>query len=162
MKKLLISSITLLAVALGGCSADAKDDAPTTVAVVDPWIKASDEGMTALFGTIVNESASEVAVVSASSDAAARVELHETVGTSGAMSMREKDGGFVVPAHGSVALEPGRDHLMLIGLTRVLSPGDEVTIHLVTGRGDTIEVVAVVKEFAGAREDYDAHAGDES
>ena len=54
MKKLLISSITLLAVALGGCSADAKDDAPTTVAVVDPWIKASDEGMTALFGTITS------------------------------------------------------------------------------------------------------------
>ncbi|TQM77670.1 copper chaperone PCu(A)C [Thermopolyspora flexuosa] len=127
--------------------------------VTDPWVKAADKGMTSAFATLVNNTDTQLTVVSASSPAAARVELHEVVEKDGEMAMQQKEGGFVIPARGSHTLQPGGDHLMLMDLTGQVRPGDEVAFTLTLSDGSTVEFTAVAKDFAGGDEKYH---GDES
>lgn len=118
--------VATLLPSLAACGATAKE-AGRVVTVEDAWIKAAEGGMTGAFGTLVNGGDDDVTVVSATSPAAERVELHETAaGASGEMVMREKDGGFTVPAGAELVLEPGGDHLMLMGLQGPVPAGGTV------------------------------------
>ncbi|MEE2038218.1 copper chaperone PCu(A)C [Nocardiopsis sp. CT-R113] len=176
------AATALLAFALTACGGPATSPDPSTAdadapspsadaataadafAVTDPWVKAAtaDDGMTAVFGEITNGSDAEVTIVAASHDAADTVELHEVVTEGADSTMREKNGGFVVPAGGGLPLEPGADHIMLMDLTRDLEPGDETTVTVEFSDGSTAEFTAPVKEYAGANEEYegDGHGGD--
>ncbi|GAA3155124.1 hypothetical protein GCM10010466_52590 [Planomonospora alba] len=131
--------------------------APLTV--TDPWVKTTDEGMTAAFGTLVNTTGAEVTVVSASSPLSSEVELHEVVESGGTAVMRAKKGGFVIPAHGTHTLAPGGDHIMLMGVTGKVEPGAQVAFALTLQDGSTVEFTAVGKDFAGAEEHYQPGGG---
>lgn len=123
--------------------------------VTDPWVKAADEGMTAVFGTLVNDSPQEFTVVSATSEITSEMELHETVqNDDGSMGMQSKEGGFTVPAGGTHELAPGGDHLMVMDLNRALKPGETVRIALTFADDSTKELDAIVKTFTGAEEEY--------
>lgn len=161
--------ILALALALGlavsACSADAAPATHRTAApsaaltMVDPWVKAADSGMTGVFGTITNTRDTDVRLTTGTSPAAARVELHEMAAdASGTMVMRPKKGGFVVPAHGSITLSPGGLHIMLMGLTAPVKPGDDVTVTLTADDGTTLHVTASARSFAGANESYSGTA----
>lgn len=126
-----------------------------SVSVADPWIKATDGTMTGAFGSVVNTGPAELTVVSAASEAARMVELHETVTVNGATVMRPRADGFTVPAGGTLTLEPGGSHLMLMGLTRPLLPGETVTVTLTLSSGATVPFTALVKEFSGGNETYE-------
>ena len=52
--------------------------------------------------------------------------LHRTANDQGVMTMRGLDDGLPIGAQGHVALQPGGDHLMLMGLSKPLRPGDEL------------------------------------
>ncbi|WP_334148661.1 copper chaperone PCu(A)C [Microbacterium sp.] len=157
-----VSLVAISLLALTGCAAPA-NDAPTesapagdSVTIEDGWVKSADEGMSAAFGTLVNDSDQEVTVVSAESSAATMLELHETVeNEAGEMVMREIEGGFVIPAGGSIALEPGADHLMFMDLTAPLKAGDTVSVTLTFSDDSTYEFEAPVKDYSGANENYD-------
>jgi copper(I)-binding protein len=83
------------------------------------------------------------------------MQLHEVVDDgSGSMVMQEKDGGVVVPAGGSLTLEPGSYHFMLMDLTAPLVAGEEATFTVTFEDGSTMEFVAPVKDFTGANENY--------
>lgn len=158
----LLSAAVLAAVALTGCgSSDSADSAATTpspsaapVAFEETWVKAADTGMTAAFGVLSNSSDEDVTLVSAASPSATMMELHEMAMTDSGMAMRPKEGGFVVPAGGSVTLEPGGYHLMFMGLTAPIKAGDEVPITLTFDNGSTLEVKSVAKPFTGGNEQY--------
>ncbi|GAA0620374.1 hypothetical protein GCM10009547_23710 [Sporichthya brevicatena] len=132
---------------------------PSAAAVLTPadlWVKAAPSGMTAAFGTLINPGTSDLTVVGATTDIGARCELHETVADGdGAMVMRPKEGGFVIPAGGRFELEPGGNHLMIMELTRELRTGEIVSISWKLSDGSTIESEAVVKPFSGAEEKYE-------
>lgn len=154
------------ALALTGCAgaAPTTDTAPATqaesVTIQDAWVKAADAGMTAAFAVMTNPTAEDITVVSATAPAAGMVELHETVpGDGGEMRMREVDGGLVVPAGGTLELAPGGSHIMLMDLLEPLRAGDETTLALAFADGSTIELTAVIKEFAGANETYEGGSG---
>ena len=66
-------------------------------------------------------------LVSASSPAAARVELHVHINDNGVMKMREVP-GYDVPAKGSFELKPGGAHLMFLDLKRPFKEGDKVPV----------------------------------
>ena len=72
----------------------------------------------------------------------------------GKMVMRQKQGGIVIKAKGTHALEPGGDHLMLMNLTQPVKAGDELTFTLTFADGRTEQFTAVAKPFAGAQESY--------
>ncbi|WP_403020948.1 copper chaperone PCu(A)C [Salinibacterium sp. GXW1014] len=151
---------------LAGCAVQDATDAATSasssaevVTVSDAWVKAGDAGMTGLFVVLGNGGDAEATVVSATTDAASATELHETVAdASGTMTMREVSGGFTIAANGQRVLEPGGDHLMLMGLTGPLSPGEEISVELRFSDGSMLEFSAPVKDFAGANENYEGEA----
>lgn len=169
-------AVPLLGLALAACSTDdpaavddpdaagdpgaeadatgpASGDGPVTI--TDPWAKAAEEGMTGVFATITNTTDTDLTLIAASTEAAERVELHQTASEgSGGMSMEEKEGGFPIPAGGELLLEPGGDHIMLMGLTAPLLPGDQVELVLEFEDGTEQPMTATVKDFAGAQESY--------
>lgn len=145
---------------VGGCStADEapaeNNDAAASVTINNQWAKAADNGMTAVFGTLTNTGSDDVRIVSASSPAAERVELHEVATDPTAASvMREKAGGFVLRAGGGLELAPGGDHLMLMGIESALMPGSDVDVTVVFDDDSTLPFAAQVRDFAGADEGY--------
>ncbi|WP_166974794.1 copper chaperone PCu(A)C [Brevibacterium atlanticum] len=119
------------------------------------WVKAADDGMTAVFGELHNSTDRDINLVEAKYSNAEMVQLHETTEDgSGGMSMQEKKGGFVIPAGKSLSLKPGGDHIMIMGLKKAIRPGEQITVELVTADDQTTEVTAVAKEYSGAQEDY--------
>jgi copper(I)-binding protein len=160
-------AVSLLA--LTGCAGTTapaeSDSAPAgdTVTIEDAWVKSAEEGMSAAFGTLTNTGTDDVTVVSAETAASSMVELHETVeNEAGEMVMREIEGGFVIPAGGTLLLEPGASHIMLMDLAAPLQAGAEVTVTLTFSDDSTYEFTAPVKDYSGANENYedgDEHEG---
>ena len=149
------------ALALAACTTAAEPDAASaatmaeSVVASDVWIKAADDGMTAAFGTLANEGDEPVRVVGVASSAATAMELHETVeDDSGQMIMREVDGFDVAPGE-ALTLEPGGDHLMVMGLTAPIVAGDDVVVTLTFDDGSTLEVTATARDYSGANESYE-------
>ncbi len=126
------------------------------VTVSEQWVKATDSGMTAGFGELANTSDSDVRVVAVSSPVAGRMEIHEmATGDTGAMVMREKKDGLVIPANGSHRLEPGGDHLMFMDITAPVTAGQTVDLTLTFEDGSTQDEQAQVRDFGGNQENYD-------
>lgn len=158
-----LAGIAIALLALAGCApaTDAAMDEPTTatqadsVVITDAWVKSAPEGMSAAFGILENSGAADATVISATTEASPMIELHETVANdSGEMVMQEKDGGFVIPAGGEFPLDPGANHIMLMGLTAPLVAGEEVTFILTFEDGSEYTFTAPVKDYSGANETY--------
>ncbi|MCB0918534.1 MAG: copper chaperone PCu(A)C [Actinobacteria bacterium] len=157
------------ALLLGGCSSssDSASDSPSasatetsqTLSVMDAWAKASDSGMSAVFGTVTNETDADVQIVSASTSASGMTELHETVDVDGQSQMQQVS-EFTVPAGGSLTLEPGGDHIMIMGLTTPVKAGEEVTVTLNMSDGQSQEFTAQAKDTGAGEEPY--HSGSAS
>ena len=127
--------------------------------IEDQWVKAAESGMTAAFGVITNPTNKPIRVVGARSPRfAGVVQLHEVAMQGGKMQMKEKSGGFVIPAGGSVELKPGGDHLMLMKMRQPVTAGEMVPMLLITSDGGQLRFTAMGRVFAGANEEY-AHGG---
>ena len=157
----------LAALGLAACAESTITAEPTPAATVSSmresnglriegaWVKAADTGMSAAFGILQNTSNRAIRVTAVTSKAATSMQLHETVPSAdGGMEMRQKPGGFVIPADGKVQLEPGGNHLMLMGLTKPIRPGDDVTFTLTLSDGSALDFTAPAKAFTGANENY--------
>lgn len=145
----------LLSACSGGDSTPAETRAAETVTIEDQWIKAADSGMSAAFGVLTNSGDRELTIVSATSPASGHVELHEVaVDAAGVTTMREKDGGFVLPAGSTLTLAPGGEHLMFMDLHGPLRTGSEVPVTLSFGDGSATTFTAQVRDFAGNQENY--------
>ncbi|GAA1401681.1 copper chaperone PCu(A)C [Oerskovia paurometabola] len=156
------SSGTSSGTASPSASADAASStAADRLTATDPWIKAAESGMTAAFAVLHNDGDQDVTVVGATSDLSP-VELHEmATDASGAMVMRQKEGGLTIPAGGEHALEPGGDHLMLMELSAPVQAGAEYEVTLELSDGSTLVVTAPARTFAGAKESYDEGHGED-
>ena len=158
-----LAATAALLLVLTGCAGTATAEPSATTApeadsitVEDAWVKTAEEGMSAAFGTIENTGDTDVVIVGASTAASPMIELHETVeDDSGAMVMRQKEGGFVIPAGDHLHLEPGGNHIMLMGLADPIVAGNEVTFTLEFEDGSTLEFTAPGKDYEGANETYE-------
>ncbi len=83
-------------------------------------------------------------LVRAFSDAAQSTEIHLSEVKDGVMSMRPVD-GVEIPARGSTELKPGSYHIMLVGLTRDLTPGEKLTLRLEFENAGEMEIEAEVR-----------------
>jgi periplasmic copper chaperone A len=156
-----------LTAALTGCgstTATATDDtADSAVVVSDAWVRATagaeDPSKTGAFMALDNEGTEDVALTGASSPVAGMVELHEMAMVDGAMVMRKIDGGIEIEAGYGQVLMPGGNHVMLMGLTEELAPGDEVELVLEFSDGTSEQLTVPVKEFTEEEGHY--HETDE-
>ena len=120
------------------------------LAITRAWSRAAMQGGSgAGFLTIANRGSAPDRLLSASSPAAGRLELHTHVTEGGVMRMREIP-AIEIPPGQAVSLEPGGLHLMLIGLTRPLRQGETVPLTLRFERAGEVQVTLTV-EAAGAR-----------
>ena len=105
--------------------------AAAQVAIEKPWARATAPGAKVGSGYMVirNQSAAGDRLLSASSPASAKVELHLHINDNGVMKMREMP-GYDVPAKGASELKPGGAHLMFVELKRPLKEGDRVPVKL--------------------------------
>jgi periplasmic copper chaperone A len=119
---------------------------PRRVAASSGWVKLPAAGETGAmaFVAIENPTMYEIYVVSATADAAGKVELRDG-GQSG--DARLKPVEFIsVPAYASVDMKPESVHLVLLDLKRPLKEGDKVVLALATDNAGTLEVPAVVRK----------------
>ena len=126
-----------------------------SVSVVNTWVKTANSGMSAAFGELRNTGDREVTLTAAVSDASPVMELHETVDNgAGQRVMRRKQGGFVIPAQSTFALQPGANHLMLMNVVNPFLPGSAVQFTLTFADGSTLIFSALAKDYSGANETY--------
>ncbi|HEX7873760.1 MAG TPA: copper chaperone PCu(A)C [Sphingobium sp.] len=78
-------------------------------------------------------------------EAAVRVEMHDSVMKNGMMSMEKLD-SIDIPAKGVLKFEPGGHHLMLWNLNPAVAATGKVTLTLLFSNGDRILVDAVVQK----------------
>src|SRR5687767_6755315 len=101
------------------------------IQIEKPWARATAPGAKVGGGYMVirNAGAAPDRLVSASSPAAAKVELHVHVNEGGVMKMREVP-GYDVPATGSFELKPGGAHLMFTKIKRPFKEGEKLPVTL--------------------------------
>ncbi|MBD8507443.1 copper chaperone PCu(A)C [Hoyosella sp. G463] len=144
-------------VLVAGCSNDpspAPSDQASSVTITDAWVRAAQDGMVPAFAQLANTTDQAVRLSSVESAASGSTEIHEVVTPDGAPVMREKDGGLVIEPGTTYRLEPGADHLMLMGLLDPIDPGEDIPITLRFADGTSQEVVFTGRDFAGGTEEY--------
>ncbi|WP_434339977.1 copper chaperone PCu(A)C [Motilimonas cestriensis] len=102
----------------------------------------------AAFLQLMNHSNELATLVSAKSDIAEKVELHNHIMADGMMKMRQVD-GIKINAMETVSLQPGGYHIMLMGLKQPLTEGQEVSFTLGFSSGEQVSFVALVKSVKG-------------
>ena len=127
--------------AANGSSEDLADDAVTLEQGAVRAKAATDapdgNDMTAIFGTFHNNSDKDITVVGfTTSLGEASYQIHEVVDG----VMRQKDGGFDIPAGGTHELAPGGDHFMVMGYAPAIEAGDTIDLILLLEGGSTVTV----------------------
>lgn len=117
-----------------------------SVEVTDAWARATSSEIGAAYLTLQSSVADRLTGLS--TPIAQAAQLHTTSREGGIMKMRRTD-GLDLPAGTPVKLEPGATHIMLIGLTEKLTPGQSFPLTLTFAKAGTREVTVSVAK-AGA------------
>ena len=143
MKKFAFPFILIIAVIL--LSACAPSSGALTVN--ETWARPASKGENgAVYFVIQNDTASDDALISASTDIASPAEAHMSMmNDQGVMSMSMQE-AVQVPAGESIAFKPGGLHIMLIDLKQDLKVGDTFTLILRFEKAGGITVQVEVKE----------------
>jgi len=147
-----IFAVVLLALAACSPSGSGSGPAPT-VQVTGAICRPTPVGrqMTGCYLTLT--AAADDRLTAAESPAANLVQIHESRIEGGMMMMRELRDGLALPAGQAVALEPGGNHLMLLGVKEPLVAGDTVALTLTFASSAPVEVTATVGQPAAAGAD---------
>lgn len=115
--------------------------------------KSTEKDMSAIFGTLHNNSDKDIEIKSFDTDlpGKATYQLHEVVdGT-----MRERTTPMVVPAGGTMVLEPGKDHLMIMDYKAAIEPGTQVMVKAKLADGSTANLGKLeVRSQSADQENY--------
>jgi copper(I)-binding protein len=134
------------------------------LAITRPWSRATPGGATTAAGylTITNRGATPDRLVSVSTPAAAKAELHQMTTKDGVMVMRPLSGGLTLAPGQAVTLAPEGIHLMMTGLKAPLNKGDTLPVTLVFEKAGRVEVALPVQGVGAPGPDggaADPHAG---
>lgn len=132
------------------------------IEVEHPWSRATPPGAKTGAGyfVMVNSGSEPDRLVSASSPAAEKTEIHEMSIQNGVMNMRKVEGGVAIPAKGSAALAPGGFHLMLMGLKAPFKEGQMIPLTLTFEKAGSVEVELQVDKMGATSPSHGASAGE--
>ena len=135
--------MAVLALVAGACGGE--DDA--SLDVVEAWSRSALGPNGAVYLTIEGGDADTALIgVSASSDVAALIEIHQTVlrddGTMGMTRMSDVE----VPAGSTVMMVPGGMHVMLVDLAEPLELGDTFDMTLTFDNGTELTTTVEVRD----------------
>lgn len=130
--------VVLAAALVAGCSE------PEPLRVEGAWLRlpavAGRPG--AAYG-VIRGGPEPATLISAASDWAVRVELHETVRRGGVSAM-ERMRSVAIPANGAVEFRPGGRHLMVYGINPAVRVGDTMTFTFYFADGRRVRRIAQV------------------
>jgi periplasmic copper chaperone A len=150
-----LSRLALAALVIGIVTpALAQGAGNTSITVEQPWARATPGGAKtgAVYMTLDNKSSTADRLTGASSDVADKLKIHEMKVENGVMKMREIADGLPIPAGGSAVLKPGSYHVMLIGLKKPLSVGENLPLTLTFEKAGNISVTVPVQATGATQE----------
>ena len=151
-----ILGLATIAIAIAiAAPAAAHDFKVGSLTLQHPWTRATAGKVGAGYTIIVNAGKTPDTLLSASSPAVDKVEIHTMTMDGGVMKMRPLPDGIAIPAGGTAKLAPGGNHLMLLGLKAPVIEGSLVPVTLNFAKAGPVKVQLKV-EAAGASEP--AHA----
>ena len=115
--------------------------------VVDgAWVRASigDSKVSAAYLSIANRGESADHLVGVAVERAGHAMIHRSAVVDGVMKMRHVD-AVEIPPGGSVRLEPGGLHVMLMGVASRLEAGERISLTLVFERAGEVELSVPVR-----------------
>ena len=119
------------------------------VEVLRPWSRPAVAGTNGVgYMVLANHGRADDALEAVESPIASRVEMHASAMAGGVMSMKKVDRA-PIPAGGRATFGPGAYHLMFIGLTRTLKPGDQAPATLTFASGARVAVRFTVSAGMG-------------
>ncbi|HEX2216334.1 MAG TPA: copper chaperone PCu(A)C [Xanthobacteraceae bacterium] len=129
------------------------------IEVRQPWSRATPHGakIGAGYLVIVNHGKAPDRLVSASTPAAGKVEVHEMSMQDGVMKMRPLAGGIAIPPGATVTFEPGGLHMMFVDLAAPLKRGQKLTATLMFEHAGRIDVAFEVQGIGAHKPPHGAH-----
>lgn len=153
MRTLILRLAAVLAVisATPAMAMDMKATMAGDLKIEKAWARASigTSRPSAAFMMITNMGKESDRLVSAATEMAGKVEIHETTMEAGVMKMRHKEDGIEIPAGETVELKPKGLHVMIMGLKQPLEKGGVVELTLTFEKAGEAKVKAMIME-AGA------------
>lgn len=168
-KAMLLAVAAAAALAIAGCGSDDSTDGTSATAgetsVSDAWARVTTPTQTtgAVYMTIESPDGDTLTGASVPSSVAGDAQLHETTDEGpmdsagsmdstgsmhpgdGMMGMKEVD-RVEIPAGGTLTLEPGGHHIMLMDLAKPIESGDTIPVTLELEKAGEIEVDATARE----------------
>ncbi|MCJ8508851.1 copper chaperone PCu(A)C [Rhizobium lemnae] len=159
MKQKLISLVAVLLTLVGVTSAFAHGFQIGDLKIGHPYSRAMLPGAKVGGGYLkITNAGADDRLVSASSDRAASVQIHEMKMDGGIMEMRELKDGLAVPANSIVELKPGSYHLMFMNVAEPFKEGEMVKAKLVFEKAGSVDVEFAVGPASGeAKNDHTGH-----
>lgn len=141
----LLAIATLQLATLGGAAAD--DFKAGALKIDDPWARPSAGGAKtgAAYFEIENTGTTADRLLSAKTDIAERVELHESIEEGGVAKMQALKDGIEVPAGGEAKLKPRGMHVMLLGLKQRLEEDQSFPMTLTFEKQGDVQIKVEVE-----------------
>lgn len=98
---------------------------------------------------LTNEGSADDRLLSATSERAGSVQLHEMKIENDVMTMRALDGGIAVPKGQTVELKPGGYHVMFVDVKQPFKEGETIKATLTFEKAGSVDVGFVVGAPAG-------------
>lgn len=138
MRKMLV---LLAAFSLAACQGQGTD-----LSIGDIWARPGLAGGNSAAYFVIENYGVDDTLLSASSDVAEAVELHQTQMEGDQMHMQHMAHGISIPAGGPTSFEPGGLHVMLIGLKQDLKAGDTFDLTLAFEQAGELTISVTVQE----------------
>ncbi|RYU70512.1 copper chaperone PCu(A)C [Aliivibrio finisterrensis] len=121
--------------------------AQSELTIENPYARATPPNAvnSAIFMTIKNDGDKDRTLISATTSAANKVELHTVIKTDGMMKMREVE-SITIAKNSDTVLKPGGLHIMLFELTGPLKEEEFIDVNLNFANGDKEVFKAPVKK----------------
>ena len=148
----MVAALALAVVAMPA-PAPAHEESAGDITIVHPWSRPAAQGQNGvIYLEISNGGAADDRLIAVSTPLAGRVELHRSTMEDGIHRMEKVD-SIAVPAGGTVALEPGGLHVMLIDLEFMLMAEETIPVTFTFERaGDVSTGVSVESRGSGGHD----------
>lgn len=152
MKRILIPAS--LALLLTACGQQPTEGELSVVSAADAVCRPTPNGRQATGCYLTLTASRDDRLVSVTSPVSGLAQVHEMKVESNMMMMRELTDGLPLPAGSAVALAPGGNHVMLMGVANPLVAGDTVPLTLTFANARPVEIVARVGQPALATSEH--------
>ncbi|WP_121061365.1 DUF1775 domain-containing protein [Chachezhania antarctica] len=137
-------------------------DAAVTVGDLElaaPFVRATlpNQPVAGGFVTITDTGTAGDVLTGARTPVAGEVQVHEMEMVDGVMKMRQLPDGLPIPAHGSVSLEPGGYHLMLMDLQQPLVASESIEMTLDFETAGSVTLTFPVMDAKGGHDAHGSH-----